>query len=113
MGADPSRGGAALAVLRRQHLLDQMLRDEEDGSTYSKAGTGTDTVDGDDVVAIDNKDPENGDSTAASWSTTRITWSRSRRPTVRTRAPVIWSSTPTDVEAPAESDQVDLSNLAG
>jgi hypothetical protein len=42
-------------------LLDQLLKDEGDGSTYSK--NGTDTVDGDDVVKIDNEDPDDGTST--------------------------------------------------
>ncbi|HYF73005.1 MAG TPA: hypothetical protein VD864_09295 [Nocardioides sp.] len=44
-------------------LLDQMLKDDEDDkSTYSKAGT--EDVDGDETVAIDNEDPEDGTSTA-------------------------------------------------
>jgi hypothetical protein len=42
-------------------LLDQLLKDEDDGSTYSK--NGTDEVDGDDVVKIDNEDPDEGTST--------------------------------------------------
>ncbi|WP_296601667.1 hypothetical protein [Nocardioides sp.] len=45
-----------------QELLDQMLKDDkEDGSTYSKKGT--EDVDGDETIAIDNKDPEDGTST--------------------------------------------------
>ncbi len=42
-------------------LLDQLLKDDQDDSTYSKSGT--DTVDGDDVVKVDNEDPEDGTST--------------------------------------------------
>jgi hypothetical protein len=42
-------------------LLDQLLKDEDDDSTYTKKGT--DTVDGDDVVTVDNEDPEDGTST--------------------------------------------------
>lgn len=45
-----------------QDLLDQMLKDDdEDKSTYSKKGT--EDVDGDETIAIDNKDPEDGTST--------------------------------------------------
>ena len=44
-------------------LLDQLLKDEdeEDESTYSVSGT--DEVDGQDVVLVDNEDPEDGTST--------------------------------------------------
>jgi len=42
-------------------LLDQLLKDEDSGSTYSK--NGTDEVDGDEVVKIDNEDKEEGTST--------------------------------------------------
>lgn len=45
-----------------QDLLDQMLKDDdEDKSTYTKKGT--EDVDGDETIAIDNKDPEDGTST--------------------------------------------------
>jgi hypothetical protein len=43
-------------------LLDQLLEeDEDDGSKYSV--NGTDELDGDDVVLVDNEDPEDGTST--------------------------------------------------
>lgn len=43
-------------------LLAQLLEDdEEDGSTYSK--NGTEDVDGDEAVKVDNEDPEDGTST--------------------------------------------------
>ncbi|HEY0950087.1 hypothetical protein [Nocardioides sp.] len=43
-------------------LLDELLKeDESDDSTYSKAGT--EDVDGDKTVKIDNEDPEDGTST--------------------------------------------------
>ncbi|HEU5037945.1 MAG TPA: hypothetical protein VFT70_13145 [Nocardioides sp.] len=43
-------------------LLDNLLKeDTSDGSTYTKKGT--DTVDGDDVVKVDNEDPKDGTST--------------------------------------------------
>ncbi|GAB3195880.1 hypothetical protein GCM10027062_03800 [Nocardioides hungaricus] len=42
-------------------LLNQLLEDEDDGSTYSV--TGTDDLDGDEVVLVDNEDPKNGTST--------------------------------------------------
>lgn len=45
-----------------EELLDQMLEeDEDDGSTYTKSGT--EDVDGDETIAIDNEDPEDGTST--------------------------------------------------
>ena len=43
-------------------LLDQLLKDDStDKSTYSTHGT--DTIDGEDVVKVDNEDPETGTST--------------------------------------------------
>ncbi|GAA1150973.1 hypothetical protein GCM10009606_31960 [Nocardioides aquiterrae] len=43
-------------------LLDQLLKDDNsDKSTYTKKGT--DTVDGEDVVKVDNEDPQDGTST--------------------------------------------------
>jgi hypothetical protein len=43
-------------------LLDQLLKDDDsDKSTYTKKGT--DTVDGEDVVKVDNEDPSTGTST--------------------------------------------------
>jgi hypothetical protein len=43
-------------------LLDEMLKeDDEDGSTYSTSGT--EDVDGEETVKIDNEDPEDGTST--------------------------------------------------
>jgi hypothetical protein len=42
-------------------LLDQLLKDEDDDSTFTK--NGTDTIDGDDVVKVDNEDPQDGTST--------------------------------------------------
>jgi hypothetical protein len=43
-------------------LLDQLLKDDDsDKSTYTKKGT--DTVDGEDVVKVDNEDPSSGTST--------------------------------------------------
>ena len=43
-------------------LLDQLLKDDEtDGSTYSK--NGTEEVDGENAVKVDNEDPKDGTST--------------------------------------------------
>jgi hypothetical protein len=43
-------------------LLDQLLKDDDgDGSTYSTQGT--EELDGDEVVLVDNEDPEDGTST--------------------------------------------------
>ena len=93
-------------------LLDQMLKDD-DKSTYSKAGT--DSVDGDDVVKIDNKDPENGDSTGYVLVDDPHYLVKIEKTDGEDTGTVTFSEFDADfdVEAPAESDQVDLNNLAG
>ncbi len=94
-------------------LLDQMLKDENDGSTYKKAGT--DTVDGDDVVKIDNEDPENGNSTGYVLVDDPHYLVKIEKTDGEDTGTVTFSDFDADisVEAPAEDDQVDLNNLTG
>lgn len=94
-------------------LLDQMLKDEDDGSTYKKAGT--DTVDGDDVVKIDNEDPENGNSTGYVLVDDPHYLVKIEKTDGEDTGTVTFSDFDADisVEAPAEDDQVDLNNLTG
>ena len=109
----PAEGESLSQFCDVNDLLDQMLKDEEDGSTYSKAGT--DTVDGDDVVAIDNKDPENGDSTGYVLVDDPHYLVKIEKTDGDDTGSVSFSDFDADfdVEAPAEDDQVDLNNLQG
>ena len=60
MGADPGRGSRSRSSATSTTCS---TRCSGRGGWVDLPKAGTDTVDGDDVVAIDNKDPENGDST--------------------------------------------------
>ena len=93
-------------------LLDQMLEeDDSDGSSYSKAGE--DEVDGEDVVKIDNEDPEDGTSTGfvlvdAPHYLVQIEKAEGDEP-----GKVTFSEFDEDfdVEAPADDEVVDLNSL--
>jgi hypothetical protein len=92
-------------------LLDQLLKDEDDDSTYTKKGT--DTLDGDDVVKVDNEDPEDGTSTGyvlvdAPHYLVKIEKTEGADP-----GSVTFSAFDEefDVSAPATDEVVDFSNL--
>ncbi|WP_395695793.1 hypothetical protein [Nocardioides sp.] len=93
-------------------LLEQMLKDD-DSSTYSKAGTGS--VDGDDVVKIDNKDKDGSTSTGYVLVDDPHYLVKIEKTEGEDTGSVTFSDfdEKVDVEAPADSDVVDLNNLSG
>lgn len=93
-------------------LLEQMLKDD-DTSTYSKAGTGS--VDGDDVVKIDNKDKDGSTSTGYVLVDDPHYLVKIEKTEGKDTGSVTFSDfdEKVDVEAPADSDVVDLNNLSG
>jgi hypothetical protein len=92
-------------------LLDQMLKDDEDDSTYTKKGT--DTVDGDDVVKVDNEDPKDGTSTGYVLVDDPHYLVKIEKTSGDDTGNVTFSAFDEEFEvtAPAEDEQVDLSNL--
>jgi hypothetical protein len=94
-------------------LLDQLLKGENDDSTYSK--NGTDTVDGDDVVKIDNEDPQDGTSTGYVLLDEPHYLVKIEKTSGDDTGAVTFSAFDEEFEvtAPADDEVVDLDNLAG
>lgn len=96
-------------------LLDQLLKDddEEDESTYSV--TGTEDLDGDEVVLVDNEDPEDGTSTGYVLVDDPHYLVKIEKTDGEDTGSVTFSEFDEefDVEAPAEDDVVDLGSLEG
>ena len=95
-------------------LLDQLLKDDNsDNSTYSK--NGTDTVDGDDVVKVDNEDPEDGTSTGYVLVDDPHYLVKIEKTEGSDTGTVTFSAfnEEFDVTAPDDSEVVDLDNLSG
>ncbi|HEY1133424.1 MAG TPA: hypothetical protein VGE77_02525 [Nocardioides sp.] len=94
-------------------LLDQLLKedDEEDESTYSV--TGTEELDGDEVVLVDNEDPEDGTSTGYVLVDDPHYLVKIEKTDGEDTGTVTFSEFDEefDVEAPAEDDVVDLGSL--
>jgi hypothetical protein len=92
-------------------LLDQLLKDESDDSTYSK--NGTDTVDGDDVVKIDNEDPQDGTSTGYVLVDDPHYLVKIEKTDGKDTGTVTFSAFDEDfdVTAPADNEVIDLDNL--
>ena len=93
-------------------LLDQLLEeDDSDGSTYEKAGE--DELDGDDVIKIDNVDPEDGTSTGfvlvdSPHYLVKIEKTEGDEPGSITFSEF---NEEFDVEAPADDEVIDLDSL--
>ena len=95
-------------------LLDQLLaEDDSDGSTYEKAGEGE--VDGEDVVKIDNVDPEDGTSTGYVLVDSPHYLVKIEKTDGEDTGSVTFSefNEEFEVEAPAKDDVVDLESLGG
>lgn len=95
-------------------LLDQLLKDDDgDKSTYTKKGT--DTVDGDGVVKIDNEDPEDGTSTGYVLVDEPHYLVKIEKTSGDDTGSVTFSEFDEefDVSAPSDDEVVDLDNLAG
>lgn len=92
-------------------LLDELLKDEDDGSTYSNEGT--EELDGEDVVAIDNEDPEDGTSTGYVLVDDPHYLVKIEKTDGASTGTVTFSEFDEEfeVEAPAADDVVDLSTL--
>ena len=93
-------------------LLDQMLKEDKgDGSTYAKAGD--DEVDGDDVIKVDNKDPEDGDSTGYVLVDDPHYLVKIERTKGEDQGTVSFSDfdEKVDVTAPSDDDVIDLNSL--
>ena len=93
-------------------LLDQLLKeDDSDNSTYSKAGT--EDVDGDKTVKIDNEDPEDGTSTGYVLVDEPHYLVKIEKTEGADTGEVTFSAFDEDfeVEAPADDEVVDLSQL--
>jgi len=93
-------------------LLDQMLKSTDDGSTYAKKGTTT--VDGDDVVKIENTDPKDGTSMGYVLTDDPHYLVKIEKTEGSDTGSVTFSAfnEKLDVQAPADSDVVDLSNVS-
>ncbi len=93
-------------------LLDQLLNEDgSDNSTYSKAGT--EDVDGDKTVKIDNEDPEDGTSTGYVLVDEPHYLVKIEKTEGADTGEVTFSAFDEDfeVEAPADDEVVDLSQL--
>ena len=94
-------------------LLDQLLKDdEEDGSTYSK--NGTEDVDGEETVKVDNEDPEDGTSTGYVLVDEPHYLVKVEKTDGEDTGSIAFSAFDEefDVEAPADDEVVDLDQLA-
>lgn len=93
-------------------LLDQLLKDDGDDSKYTKKGT--DTVDGDDVVKVDNTDSD-GTSTGYVLVDDPHYLVKIEKTTGDDTGTVTFSAFDEkfDVTAPSDDEVVDLSSLAG
>src|SRR6478752_5708842 len=92
-------------------LLDELLKDDkDDGSTYKKVGT--DEVDGDDVVKVENNDPEDGPSIGYVLADDPHYLVKVERTEGDEQGSVTFSDFDEefDVEAPADDDVVDLNS---
>lgn len=95
-------------------LLSQIIKDDSaDDSTYTKSGT--DTLDGQDVVLIDNEDPTDGTSTGYVLVEDPHYLVKIEKDSNGDSGAVTFSEfdAEVDVEAPAADEQIDLDNLAG
>lgn len=96
-------------------LLEQMLKDddEDDKATFSKGDT--EEIDGDEAIAIDQDDPENGKSTGYVLVDDPHYLVKIEKTDGEDSGTVTFSEFDEDVdaEAPAEEDTIDLDNLAG
>ena len=95
-------------------LLDQLLEDDEDDqSTYSVDGT--DDLDGDEVVLVDNEDPEDGTSTGYVLVDDPHYLVKIEKTAGEDTGSVTFSEFDAefDVEAPAKDEVVDLGSLGG
>lgn len=96
-------------------LLDELLKDddEEDASTYTVQGT--EDLDGDEVVLVDNEDPENGTSTGYVLVDTPHYLVKIEKTDGDDTGAVTFSEFDEefDVSAPAEDEIVDLGSLSG
>lgn len=92
-------------------FLDQLLSDDDSGSTYSKAGT--DEVDGDEVVKIDDEDSEDGTSTGYVLVDDPHYLVKIEKTEGQDTGEVTFSEFDEDfdVEAPADDEVVDLDKL--
>lgn len=94
-------------------LLDQMLKDEDDKGTFSKGDT--EDIDGDEAIAIDQEDPEDGNSTGYVLVDDPHYLVKIEKTDGDDSGTVTFSEfdEEVDAEAPAEEDTIDLDNLAG
>ena len=93
-------------------LLDQLLKDDDgDKSTYTKKGT--EDVDGDETIAIDNEDPEDGTSTGYVLVDDPHYLVKIENTSGDDTGSVTFSEFDEDfdVTAPADDDVIDLDNL--
>ena len=92
-------------------LLDEMLKDEDDGSTYTT--TGTDELDGQDVVLVDNEDPDSGTSTGYVLVDEPHYLVKVEKTEGEDTGSVTFSAFDEefDVEAPAEDEVIDLESM--
>ena len=94
-------------------LLDQLLKDDEtDGSTYSK--NGTEEVDGENAVKVDNEDPKDGTSTGYVLVDEPHYLVKVEKTDGEDTGSIAFSAFDEefDVEAPADDEVVDLDQLA-
>lgn len=108
----PSDGDSLSQFCNAGDLIDQLVKDDAEETTYTT--TGTDTLDGQDVVLVDSDDPENGVSTGYVLVDEPHFLVKVER-TEGDVGMVTFSEfdEPVEVEAPAADDQIDLDNLAG
>ncbi|MGB0101635.1 MAG: hypothetical protein WBP61_15260, partial [Nocardioides sp.] len=95
-------------------LLDEMLKDEDDDdSTYSTSGT--EELDGQEVVAVDNEDAEDGDSTGYVLVDEPHYLVKIEKTDGDSTGTVTFSEFDEtfEVEAPAEDDVIDLDQISG
>jgi len=94
-------------------LLDELLKDESDDSTYKKLGS--DELDGDDVIKVENNDSEDGPSTGYVLVDEPHYLVKVERTEGSDQGSVTFSDFDAkfDVEAPADDEVVDLNSLGG
>ena len=96
-------------------LLDQLLKDddEDDKATFSKGDT--EEIDGDEAIAIDQEDPEDGNSTGYVLVDDPHYLVKIEKTDGESTGTVTFSEFDEDfeAEAPAEEDTIDLDNLGG
>lgn len=108
----PADGDSLSQFCNAGDLIDQLVKDDAEETTYTT--TGTDSLDGQDVVLVDSDDPENGVSTGYVLVDEPHFLVKVER-TEGDVGMVTFSEfdEPVEVEAPAADDQIDLDNLAG